>query len=138
MLIIEPIRLLGIIVYFKQNFADYGGVLVASRQSTVTVEDTTFSRNEASTDGATLYARTQCTILVSKCTFNSNRVINDGILLASDDSNITVYGSTFNRNEAGDDGAVGYAFDSSVITVSACNLSIVIGQATPEDHYTHE
>ena len=103
---------------FSQSLANIGGVFHAIRHNTITIYNTTFSNNTARVNGGTLYARTRCSITIVNCYFIHNFAILDGVIVMSDNSNITIMGSSFRSNTAGHDGGVAYAYNNGILVIS--------------------
>ena len=107
---------------FNDNSGNYGGVVHATRSSSVTVENCTFDNNIANIDGGTLYGRANSTITITSSWFNNNTAINDAVMLAFDGSRITMENITFYDNRAGHDGGAVYIYDNSMLEISNCSF----------------
>lgn len=108
---------------FIGNSGNYGGVVHATRNSSVAVDNCTFDSNIANVDGGTLYGRANSTITVTSSLFYNNTAVNDAVMLAFDGSTITMENITLSYNKAGHDGGAVYVYDNSMLAISNCSFT---------------
>ena len=108
---------------FIDNSGNYGGVVHATRNSNVTVDNCTFDSNIANIDGGTLYGRASSIITVTSSLFTNNTAVNDAVMLAFDGSIITMENITLSYNKAGHDGAAVYVYDNSILEITNCSFT---------------
>jgi predicted outer membrane repeat protein len=108
---------------FNDNSGNFGGVVHATRNSSVTVDNCTFDGNIARIDGGTLYGRANSTITITSSWFNNNTAINDAVMLAFDGSAIIMENITFCDNRAGHDGGAVYVYDNSYLEIINCSFT---------------
>ena len=108
-------------VIFSNNSASDAGVLYAQRSSTVVVESSSFDDNLAQYNGGVLVAYIESSISVNNSSFSNNTALNSGgVAYVIQSSSIIVNNSLFSSNTAGTNGGVAYAFDHSSIIKNGC------------------
>lgn len=104
---------------FSNNTGSFnGGVLHANTYSSITITCSYFSNNVAGNDGGTAYILMYSNMTVRNTTFQDSLAISGGgALFASDESNIYVNSSFFTDNEAGRFGGALFAWMGSSIAL---------------------
>ncbi|MDX2077622.1 MAG: hypothetical protein SFZ02_14430 [bacterium] len=104
-----------------------GGAIVNIVGGTLTISNSTFSGNSASTDGGAIFNYGSLTI--SNSTFSGNSATFGGAIFNSD-RNLTISNSTFSGNSASNDGGAIHSSMSSFLTIS--NSTFFGNSATDE------
>ncbi|XP_004363558.2 hypothetical protein CAOG_03830 [Capsaspora owczarzaki ATCC 30864] len=98
-----------------------GGVIFAGATANITLLQSTFTTNTASSYGAIVYTGTQPSINIIGSTFSSNSATIGGIVYTGGTASITISGSTFTSNSAtSSNGGVVY---TATITISGSTFT---------------
>ena len=109
--------------HFTRNRASYGGVLVAKRMSDIDIDNCIFTKNSAVTDGATIYGSSLCIVSVHGSNFTNNRAGNNGDLHIAENSSLTITICDFTDNSAGHNGGVMFGYNHSILTIDSCTIT---------------
>ena len=107
---------------FTENTAYYGGALYNEEYgpgSTLEVNDSSFTDNEAYRDGGAIYNMAPSTF--NKCDFTGNSADESGGAIQNDDDELTCNYCDFTSNEADNGGAI--YNNGDILTVIGCNLA---------------
>jgi len=106
---------------FTENTAYYGGALYNEEYgpgSTLEVNDSSFTDNEAYRDGGAIYNMAPSTF--NNCDFTGNSADESGGAIQNDDDELTCNYCDFTSNEADNGGAI--YNNGDILTVIGCNL----------------
>ena len=107
---------------FTSNLAHYGGVLTATKNNNISIEDCVLLNNTALSNGGVIFALTGCTLLVAGSKFLANRAVDNGIVYISDSSTITAEHSSFVGNAVSHNGGALHLYDDSVAHIHCCTF----------------
>ena len=135
---------------FTQNSAEVGGAMFGDSDSNVTIINSIFERNHATSldshtecYGGALYCQNGCTMTIQNSTFNSNSVVRNsgkdaffGGAIAVRQAKVEIRGCTFSNNSAAGYGGVMHIWES-IVSISNYSITIQLagteGQFAPRD-----
>ena len=105
---------------FINNNAVRGGVMVIHDNSSIDIDNSTFSQNSASSTGGVIHIEFgSSSVYINKSTFANNNAVRGGVMLIHDNSSIDIDNSTFSRNSASSTGGVIHTeFGSSSVYIN--------------------
>ena len=106
---------------FVENQADgpfsYGGALYFEDDCTVTLLNSTFQDNSASSFGGAVEVVSQSSVTIQFCNFSYNMANTGGVIGAYEANKVMIKNSSFNRNAVNDSGGVLFAFQVNIINI---------------------
>ena len=112
---------------FEGNTADNGGAIYVTAESNLTLDASTFIGNNATRHGGAIYA-SGSNLTLSDNMFSNNTAVrgNGGVMYVTAESNVTISDTAFTQNRAARNGGAVYSEDSIVSIYGSTRKSSIL------------